>query len=153
MLNKKITELSLENDQLKDEITVMESEKKNNDTRVLRLKIEELKDVIKQKDLAYDPEKIIDHQNIIIELDKRNKEKDILIKEYQQKLEAYLKNNSGFINIDEKEFVNSVSKVLNQKDVVIEKLKKKIVDVQFNTGGTDNNGNNVIADSNNNNQN
>ena len=153
MLNKKITELSLENDQLKDEITVMESEKKNNDTRVLRLKIEELKDVIKQKDLAYDPEKIIDHQNIIIELDKRNKEKDNLIKEYQQKLEAYLKNNSGFINIDEKEFVNSVSKVLNQKDVVIEKLKIKIVDVQFNTGRTDNNGNNVIADSNNNQQN
>ena len=153
MLNKKITELSLENDQLKDEITVMESEKKNNDTRVLRLKIEELKDVIKQKDLAYDPEKIIDHQNIIIELDKRNKEKDNLIKEYQQKLEAYLKNNRGFINIDEKEFVNSVSKVLNQKDVVIEKLKIKIVDVQFNTGRTDNNGNNVIADSNNNQQN
>ena len=111
ILNKKNSELEIENNKLKDEITQMELERKNGDNKALLAKIEELKDAIKKKDIMYEPEKIINYQNIILELD--------------------LKNNT-FLNFDDREVVNSVSRVLNQKDQVIQSLKNKIIDNEIN---------------------
>jgi hypothetical protein len=79
----------------------------------------------------YDPEKIINYQNIILELDIKNKQKDKLIREYQNKMDNFLKNNT-FLNFDDREIVNSVSKALNQKDKVIQTLKNKIIDGDIN---------------------
>ena len=131
ILNKKYSELELENNKLKKEITQMELERKNGDNKALLAKIEELKDVIKKKDIMYDPEKIINYQNIILELDLKNKEKDKLIMSYKNKMDNFLKNNT-FLNFDDREVVNSVSRVLNQKDQVIQSLKNKIIDNEIN---------------------
>ena len=131
ILNKKNSELEIENNKLKKEITQLEIEKRNGDNKALLNKIDELKDVIKKKDIMYDPEKNINYQNIILELDLKNKEKDKLIKEYKNKMDNFLKNNT-FLNFDDREVVNSVSKVLNQKDQVIQSLKNKIIDNDIN---------------------
>ncbi len=127
ILNKKNAELEIENIKLKEEITQMELDRKNGDNKALLAKIEELKDAIKKKDIMYDPEKIINYQNIILELDLKNKEKDKLIMNYKNKMDNFLKNNT-FLNFDDREVVNSVSRVLNQKDQVIQSLKNKIID-------------------------
>ena len=131
ILNKKNSELEIENNKLKDEITQMELERKNGDNKALLAKIEELKDAIKKKDIMYEPEKIINYQNIILELDLKNKEKDKLIMNYKNKMDNFLKNNT-FLNFDDREVVNSVSRVLNQKDQVIQSLKNKIIDNEIN---------------------
>ena len=131
ILNKKNSELEIENNKLKDEITQMELERKNGDNKALLAKIEELKDAIKKKDIMYEPEKIINYQNIILELDLKNKEKDKLIMNYKNKMDNFLKNNT-FLNFDDREVVNSVSRVLNQKDQVIQSLKNKIMDNEIN---------------------
>ena len=131
ILNKKNSELEIENNKLKDEITQMELERKNGDNKALLAKIEELKDAIKKKDIMYEPEKIINYQNIILELDLKNKEKDKLIINYKNKMDNFLKNNT-FLNFDDREVVNSVSRVLNQKDQVIQSLKNKIIDNEIN---------------------
>ena len=131
ILNKKNSELEIENNKLKKEITELEIEKRNGDKKAMLAKIEELKDVIKKKDIMYDPEKNINYQNIILELDLKNKQKDKLIKEYKNKMDNFLKNNT-FLNFDDREVVNSVSKILNQKDQVIQSLKNKIIDNDIN---------------------
>ena len=131
ILNKKNSELEVENNKLKEEITQMELDRKNGDNKALLAKIEELKDAIKKKDIMYDPEKIINYQNIILELDLKNKEKDKLIMSYKNKMDNFLKNNT-FLNFDDREVVNSVSRVLNQKDQVIQSLKNKIMDNEIN---------------------
>ena len=131
ILTKKNSELEVENNKLKEEITQMELDKRNGDTKALLVKIEELKDAIKKKDIMYDPEKIINYQNIILELDLKNKEKDKLIMNYKNKMDNFLKNNT-FLNFDDREVVNSVSRVLNQKDQVIQSLKNKIMDNEIN---------------------
>ena len=131
ILTKKNTELEIENNKLKKEITELEIEKRNGDSKALLAKIDELKDVIKKKDIMYEPEKIINYQNIILELDIKNKQKDKLISEYKNKMDNFLKNNT-FLNFDDREVVNSVSKVLNQKDQVIQSLKNKIIDNEIN---------------------
>ena len=137
ILNKKNSELELENNKLKEEITRMEIDRKNGDNKALLAKIEELKDVVKKKDIMYDPEKIINYQNIILELDLKNKEKDKLIMNYKNKMDNFLKNNN-FLNFDDREVVNSVSRVLNQKDQVIQSLKNKIIDNEINNEINDN---------------
>ena len=131
ILTKKNTELEIENNKLKKEITELEIEKRNGDNKALLAKIDELKDVIKKKEIMYEPEKIINYQNIILELDIKNKQKDKLIREYKNKMDNFLKNNT-FLNFDDREVVNSVSKVLNQKDQVIQSLKNKIIDNEIN---------------------
>ena len=131
ILTKKNTELEIENNKLKKEITELEIEKRNGDSKALLAKIDELKDIIKKKDIMYEPEKIINYQNIILELDIKNKQKDKLIREYKNKMDNFLKNNT-FLNFDDREVVNSVSKVLNQKDQVIQSLKNKIIDNEIN---------------------
>ena len=127
ILNKKNSELEIENIKLKEEITQLELDKKNGDNKALLAKIDELKDAIKKKDIMYEPEKIINYQNIILDLDLKNKEKDKLIMNYKNKMDNFLKNNT-FLNFDDREVVNSVSRVLNQKDQVIQSLKNKIID-------------------------
>ena len=131
ILNKRNSELEVENNKLKEAITQMELDRKNGDNKALLSKIEELKDAIKKKDIMYDPEKIINYQNIILELDLKNKEKDKLIMNYKNKMDNFLKNNT-FLNFDDREVVNSVSRVLNQKDQVIQSLKNKIMDNEIN---------------------
>ena len=131
ILNKTNSELDIENNKLKKEITQLEIEKRNGDNKALLSKIEELKDGIKKKDIMYEPEKIINYQNIILDLDLKNKQKDKLIREYKNKMDNFLRNNT-FLNFDDREVVNSVSKVLNQKDQVIQSLKNKIIDNDIN---------------------
>ena len=46
-------------------------------------------------------------------------------------MDNFLKNNT-FLNFDDREVVNSVSRVLNQKDQVIQSLKNKIIDNELN---------------------
>ncbi len=127
ILTKKNSELEIENNKLKKEITELEIEKRNGDNKALLSKIEELKDVIKKKDIMYEPEKNINYQNIILDLDLKNKQKDKLIQDYKNKMDNFLRNNT-FLNFDDREVVNSVSKVLNQKDQVIQSLKNRIID-------------------------
>ena len=131
LLRKNNTELLIENDKLKNEVTELEINKRNGDNRALLSKIDELKDVIRQKSLVYDPEKIINYENVILNLDIQNKQKDTLIQEYKNKMDNFLKNNT-FLNFDDREVVNSVSRVLNQKDQVIQSLKNKIIDNELN---------------------
>ena len=131
ILNKKMSELEIENNKLKKEITELELEKRNGDNKALLAKIDELKDVIKKKDIMYDPEKNINYQNIILDLDLKNKQKEKLIREYKNKMDNFLRNNT-FLNFDDREVVNSVSKVLNQKDQIIQSLKNKIIDNDLN---------------------
>ena len=131
ILNKRNSELEIENNKLKKEITELEIEKRNGDNKALLSKIEELKDLIKKKDIMYDPERNINYQNIILDLDLKNKQKDKLIQDYKNKMDNFLKNNT-FLNFDDREVVNSVSKVLNQKDQVIQSLKNKIIDNEIN---------------------
>ena len=131
ILTKKNSELEIENNKLKKEITELEIEKRNGDNKALLSKIEELKDVIKKKDIMYDPEKNINYQNIILDLDLKNKQKDKLIQDYKNKMDNFLRNNT-FLNFDDREVVNSVSKVLNQKDQVIQSLKNRIIDNNIN---------------------
>jgi hypothetical protein len=50
---------------------------------------------------------------------------------YKNKMDNFLKNNT-FLNFDDREVVNSVSRVLNQKDQVIMSLKNKIMDNEIN---------------------
>jgi hypothetical protein len=50
---------------------------------------------------------------------------------YKNKMDNFLKNNT-FLNFDDREVVNSVSRVLNQKDQVIQSLKNKIIDNEIN---------------------
>ena len=131
ILNKRNSELEIENNKLKKEITELEIEKRNGDNKALLSKIEELKDVIKKKDIMYDPERNINYQNIILDLDLKNKQKDKLIQDYKNKMDNFLRNNT-FLNFDDREVVNSVSKVLNQKDQVIQSLKNRIIDNDIN---------------------
>ena len=131
ILNKRNSELEIENNKLKKEITELEIEKRNGDNKALLSKIEELKDVIKKKDIMYDPERNINYQNIILDLDLKNKQKDKLIQDYKNKIDNFLRNNT-FLNFDDREVVNSVSKVLNQKDQVIQSLKNRIIDNDIN---------------------
>ena len=131
ILTKKNSELEIENNKLKKEITELEIEKRNGDNKALLAKIDELKDIIKKKDIMYDPEKIINYQSIILELDIKNKRKDKLIQDYKNKMDNFLRNNT-FLNFDDREVVNSVSKVLNQKDQVIQSLKNRIIDNEIN---------------------
>ena len=131
ILTKKNSELEIENNKLKKEITQIEIDKRNGDNKVLLAKIDELKDAIKKKDIMYDPEKNINYQKIILDLDLKSKEKDKLIMEYKNKMDNFLKNNT-FLNFDDREVVNSISKVLNQKDQVIQSLKNKIIDNDIN---------------------
>ena len=76
ILNKNITELKLENEQLKSEIVKKELNDNNHDVKVLREKIDELQDIIKQKDQIYDPEKMIDYEKLILRLNLQIKQKD-----------------------------------------------------------------------------
>ena len=50
---------------------------------------------------------------------------------YKNKMDNFLKNNT-LLNFDDREVVNSVNRVLNQKDQVIQSLKNKIMDNEIN---------------------
>jgi hypothetical protein len=142
ILNKNITELKLENEQLKSEIVKKELNDNNHDVKVLREKIDELQDIIKQKDQIYDPEKMIDYENLILRLNLQIKQKDELIEEYKSKIDNYMKN-TNVLNFDDKEIVGAVSNVLKEKDQVIQNLKNKIID--YSSGNfTVNLGNNKV---------
>ena len=142
ILNKNITELKLENEQLKSEIVKKELNDNNHDVKVLREKIDELQDIIKQKDQIYDPEKMIDYENLILRLNLQIKQKDQFIEEYKSKIDNYMKN-TNVLNFDDKEIVGAVSNVLKEKDQVIQNLKNKIID--YSSGNfTVNLGNNKV---------
>ena len=126
-LNKRVVELNIENDKLKDEILRKDLNDNNKDVKVLREKIDELQDIIKQKDQIYDPEKMIDYENLILRMNLQIKQKDEIIQDYKNKMDNYLKNNK-ILNFDDKEIVSSVSNVLKEKDQVIQNLKNKIID-------------------------
>ena len=126
-LNKRVVELNIENEKLKDEILRKDLNDNNKDVKVLREKIDELQDIIKQKDQIYDPEKMIDYENLILRMNLQIKQKDEIIQDYKKKMDNYLKNNK-ILNFDDKEIVSSVSNVLKEKDQVIQNLKNKIID-------------------------
>ena len=126
-LNKRVVELNIENDKLKDEILRKDLNDNNKDVKVLREKIDELQDIFKQKDQIYDPENMIDYENLILRMNLQIKQKDEIIQDYKNKMDNYLKNNK-ILNFDDKEIVSSVSNVLKEKDQVIQNLKNKIID-------------------------
>ena len=126
-LNKKATDLSFENEKLKDEILKNELKLKNNDNNALIGKIEELEDLIRKFKETYSPEKTIDYEGMIVRMDLQIKEKDSLIIQYKEKLDNIMKNTT-FLNFDDREIVNSVSQVLKEKDNVIQNLKDKLID-------------------------
>lgn len=126
-LNKKATDLSFENEKLKDEILKNELKLKNNDNNALISKIEELEDLIRKYKETYSPEKTIDYEGMIVRMDLQIKEKDSLINQYKEKLDSIMKNTT-FLNFDDREIVNSVSQVLKEKDNVIQNLKDKLID-------------------------
>ena len=128
-LNKKLNLLSIENYQLKDEILKNELNNKNNDVNVLRNRIEELEDIIKQKDLINDPNKNLDYENIILKYNWEIKEKNILIEEFKNKIEEFKKNNNNLINFNDRDVINSMSKTLKEKDDLILNLKNKIINM------------------------
>ena len=128
-LNKKLNLLSIENYQLKDEILKNDLNNKNNDVNVLRNRIEELEDIIKQKDLINDPNKNLDYENIILKYNWEIKEKNILIEELKNKIEEFKKNNNNLINFNDRDVINSMSKTLKEKDDLILNLKNQIINM------------------------
>ena len=135
-LNKKLNLLSIENYQLKDEILKNELNNKNNDVNVLRNRIEELEDIIKQKDLINDPNKNIDYENIILKYNWEIKEKNILIEEFKNKIEEFKKNNNNLINFNDRDVINSMSKTLKEKDDLILNLKNQIINMNSKNNNT-----------------
>lgn len=127
-LNKKMTDLSFENEKLKDEILKNELKLRNNDNKELLNKIDELEDLIRKYKETYSAEKIIDYESMIVRMDLQIKEKDNLINEYKSKLDNIMKN-QNFLNFDDREIVNSVSQALKDKDNVIKNLKDKLIDI------------------------
>ena len=127
-LNKKITDLSFENEKLKDEILKNELKLSNNDNKELLNKIDELEDLIRKYKETYSAEKIIDYESMIVRMDLQIKEKENLINEYKSKLDNVMKN-QNFLNFDDREIVNSVSQALKEKDNVIKNLKDKLIDI------------------------
>ena len=135
-LNKKLNLLSIENYQLKDEILKNELNNKNNDVNVLRNRIEELEDIIKQKDLINDPNKNIDYENIILKYNWEIKEKNILIEDFKNKIEEFKKNNNNLINFNDRDVINSMSKTLKEKDDLILNLKNQIINMNSKNNNT-----------------
>ena len=135
-LNKKLNLLSIENYQLKDEILKNELNNKNNDVNVLRNRIEELEDIIKQKDLINDPNKNLDYENIILKYNWEIKEKNILIEEFKNKIEEFKKNNNNLINFNDRDVINSMSKTLKEKDDLILNLKNQIINMKSQNNNT-----------------
>ncbi len=135
-LNKKLNLLSIENYQLKDEILKNELNNKNNDVNVLRNRIEELEDIIKQKDLINDPNKNIDYENIILKYNWEIKEKNILIEDFKNKIEEFKKNNNNLINFNDRDVINSMSKTLKEKDDLILNLKNQIINMKSQNNNT-----------------
>ena len=135
-LNKKLNLLSIENYQLKDEILKNDLNNKNNDVNVLRNRIEELEDIIKQKDLINDPNKNIDYENIILKYNWEIKEKNILIEDFKNKIEEFKKNNNNLINFNDRDVINSMSKTLKEKDDLILNLKNQIINMNSKNNNT-----------------
>ena len=141
-LNKKLNLLSIENYQLKDEILKNELNNKNNDVNVLRNRIEELEDIIKQKDLINDPNKNLDYENIILKCNLEIKEKNILLEDFKNKIEEFKKNNNNYINFNDRDVINSMSKTLKEKDDLILNLKNQIINMNSQNNNNNNNNNN-----------
>ena len=135
-LNKKLNLLSIENYQLKDEILKNELNNKNNDVNVLRNRIEELEDIIKQKDLINDPNKNLDYENIILKCNLEIKEKNILLEDFKNKIEEFKKNNNNYINFNDRDVINSMSKTLKEKDDLILNLKNQIINMNSKNNNT-----------------
>ena len=140
-LNKKLNLLSIENYQLKDEILKNELNNKNNDVNVLRNRIEELEDIIKQKDLINDPNKNLDYENIILKCNLEIKEKNILLEDFKNKIEEFKKNNNNYINFNDRDVINSMSKTLKEKDDLILNLKNQIINMNSQNNNNNNNNN------------
>ena len=141
-LENKYNLLNFENEKLKEEISKInlyfDSEKNNYNSAgsmssinnlqkkiiKMKLKIEELEDIIAQQNSIMDPFKFSDLEFIISENNKIISEKNTQIENLTGKIKEIL-NKPNFI-FDEKQACFSMSQAMREKDVLILDLKKAI---------------------------
>lgn len=94
----------------------------------LRMKIEELEDLISQQSFVLDPSKLADLEKTISEDNKELAEKDNIINQLKSNIQEILKR-PNFI-FDEKQAIYSLTQALREKDVLILDLKKALRDIK-----------------------
>lgn len=96
----------------------------------MKLKIEELEDLIAQQSSINDPLMIADMEKTILEDNKEIGEKNILIEQLKSKIQEILKRPNYIF--DEKQAVYSLTQAMREKDVLILDLKKTFRDMKEN---------------------
>ena len=96
--------------------------------KLLKIKIEELEDILTQYKNTNSPNIIIELEETIITLNSRLTDKDRQIEQISNKLKEYLKR-TGII-FDERQAINSLSQVMREKDIMIINLKNQMRDLR-----------------------
>jgi chromosome segregation ATPase len=90
----------------------------------LKMKIDELEDLLTQYKNTNSPNKIVSLEEQILSLNNRLAEKDKQIENLNNKLKEYLKKTN--LVFDEREAINSLSNAMREKDIIILNLKNQI---------------------------
>lgn len=94
----------------------------------MRVKIEELEDLLTEYKNTSSPNKIIELEETIISLNNRLTEKDKQIEQLNNKLKEFLKRTN--MVFDEKQAITSLSQAMREKDIVIINLRNQIRDMR-----------------------
>ena len=131
--------LALEKQEFIKHITKLESfiemacnveDNKNNsyNLRKLKLKIEELEDIIYQNsNINYNYSKVADLEEVIVNLNKEIQHKEIVIDNIKYRLNNYI-NNKDVIIFDEKEAIKDLTKAIRDKDEVIVSIRSQLAE-------------------------
>ncbi len=98
----------------------------NLNVKMLFLRIEELEDIIAQYRNINSPVRIVEIEESFLDLNLRIEEKQAQIERLNNKLNEYLKQNNKIF--DESEAIHSISKALNEKDIIIVSLRNQIIE-------------------------
>ena len=96
----------------------------NLNVKMLFLRIEELEDIIAQYKNINSPVRIVEIEESFLDLNLKIEEKETQIERLNNKIDEYLKQNNKIF--DESEAINSISKALNEKDMIIISLRNQI---------------------------
>ncbi len=125
ILNKKNFDLKNENIKLKKGICDLSSFYNDFSIKSLEEKNSELKDALINLNNILNAEKKVNLENIIKELEKNILNKDKIIQELKEKILEF-SNNKENLCINEKDFVNSISNALKNRDEKIDELEFKL---------------------------
>ena len=127
ILNKKNFDLKNDNNKLKKEITDLSSFYTDFSIKSLEEKNSELKDALINLNNIINAEKKVNLENIIKELEKNISNKDKIIQKLKEKILEFSNKN---LCINEKDFVNSISNALKNRDDKIDELEFKLKKIE-----------------------